>query len=129
MWGTARMLALLWGIWGDTSAHKVPLGTTCTNSHPKPLLTKRPEQYVTLATVPGGSKARPPMKQGLGGPLSSRREAFTTRSLMKEGAERPSWSQKKVKGTPGALRKQRSALQRSVQSRSSQMQVSGATAN
>lgn len=85
---------------------------------------------MTLATMPGGSRPRPLMQQWLRGPFSHRKEVFTACSLRREGAQRPRLGRKeKAKGAPGALKEQRRALQANVQSRSSHMQVSGATVN
>lgn len=117
----------------DISAPRGPtsrsLGTLSLTPAELPL-TRWPEQYVTLATAPRGSRARPPVKQGSGGPLSSRSEVFTTRSLVKEAASRPSSSRKeKVKSCPRARREQRGALHGGPPRPSSQTQVSGATSN
>lgn len=96
----------------------------------KLLLTSWPEQYVTLATVPSGSRASPPVKQLRGGPCSSRREEFTTRSLVKEGARRPSSNRKeKMKSFLRALREQCRALQGGPPNPFLQMHASGAMVN
>lgn len=70
------------------------------------------------------------MKQRWGGRLRSRREAFSTSSLVKEVARRLRSSGKEMaKSCPRARREQLGALQGGPEGPSSQMQVSGATSN
>lgn len=70
------------------------------------------------------------MKQRWGGRLRSRREAFSTRSLVKEVVRRLCSSGKEmVKSRPQACREQRGALQGGPWGPSSQMQLRGATSN